>query len=816
MAGVMMLLTTPILLCSTSEPSLNNKDRTGTTFVTSATSPFQTDSENITIAQRNTILIDDQTLSNYKEKLRTFNSSLNSSHPDQLPGTVATSYNDSIKDLTHLSQVKMQKKTTQELEKESKGAHVIELSTEPHLSLVKHRQSGMFRKQKAPLTLEESNDNATTGYLENYTEIPTSKLKNSLAESTLSLGQITSPSMLDDDLFLTFTCQGRCGRKISFPCSCSATCVIYGTCCNNMAQDCPHVWEEGLARFDLIRTSDFFCDENSLYTIISCPKRKKESVQRIEMEPETSNKQMPMEETESLQIRNRFLSNINTNEQIQHLVGDNTTGLIGSEKTRKDSITSRLLAALSAAPVTDSETGLTFINKTIYNCNNMPESNALYWAILLNYSLTSPTKLGEFVQHQMLNKYHPPFNKEILTDHICLRNIQQTCHQTADIEEPSENYVKKCHESSYAVVLSFKSSLYYRNIFCAYCSKGRNIEYRLHLYNNVPYTRSSFQVLMTLTEDTFSLKKVNHGFEVTRVPWSQAKCPIHAQSFVEQVSNAGKSDQDSEIQCSVTCWDSNFTPRSDGMCKAPHGALLAIADDGLAALCPEAMEGLAQFLACGLKRELENLKNADFSAPSVSVVFDSSLNRSLYVVRLQFALPQPASWFFSYHTNDISENVYTVALLVKSFHHYRKSQNICQPREEDMKKTELKVFASSSLLKFGLERKANIPQVMEELRGRIVDDQNKTVVCLTKTVYCFKECPIKVLNPTQLLCMDDPVHEFDSALIRELRSSSCFHHLNQLKTKAKNRAITLTQDSESLLQYVLSLSFLAVTILLSF
>ncbi|GFN93795.1 hypothetical protein PoB_002030100 [Plakobranchus ocellatus] len=51
---------------------------------------------------------------------------------------------------------------------------------------------------------------------------------------------------------------GRCGKKISFPCSCSAACVIYGTCCDNMAQDCPHVWEERRSSFNLIRTLDYF------------------------------------------------------------------------------------------------------------------------------------------------------------------------------------------------------------------------------------------------------------------------------------------------------------------------------------------------------------------------------------------------------------------------------------------------------------------------------------------------------------------------------------------------------------------------------
>ncbi|GFN81824.1 hypothetical protein PoB_000833000 [Plakobranchus ocellatus] len=110
-----------------------------------------------------------------------------------------------------------------------------------------------------------------------------------------------------------------------------------------MAQDCPHVWDKGLSRFHLIRTSDYICDQNSIYTIVSCP-----ILERNEMEPETSNNQMSREATESLKIQKQLLSNNDTTEQRQHV----------------DSITGRLLAALSAAAVTDSDTGLTFINKT--------------------------------------------------------------------------------------------------------------------------------------------------------------------------------------------------------------------------------------------------------------------------------------------------------------------------------------------------------------------------------------------------------------------------------------------------------------------
>ncbi|GFN98945.1 hypothetical protein PoB_002545100 [Plakobranchus ocellatus] len=142
MAGVMVVLTTPILLCSTPGPPLNSKDRAGTAFETSSTLPLQRDSENDTTALGNTILIDGQILSNCQKDLKTFNSTLNSCYPDQWPGKLVTSlcaYNGSINNLGHFSQVKRPKKTSEEIVKIPKDAFAKELGTGPHYSFVKYR-----------------------------------------------------------------------------------------------------------------------------------------------------------------------------------------------------------------------------------------------------------------------------------------------------------------------------------------------------------------------------------------------------------------------------------------------------------------------------------------------------------------------------------------------------------------------------------------------------------------------------------------------------------------------------------------------------
>ncbi|GFO48760.1 hypothetical protein PoB_007526500 [Plakobranchus ocellatus] len=709
------------------------------------------------------------------------------------------------------------KDTTSQRSKTLSGGQIISRAM-ACFSSVEQSTPDMLREQNVLLTFEKSKDSIAYSNLENYTnfndiQMSTPQQKDVATESNLSFGQVGDEHGLD--LSLTFTCEGHCGKKISFPCSCSATCVVYSTCCDNIAHDCPHVWNEGLTRFDQFRKADFICAESSIYIFTTCPKTNKDFFELKEkMEPATSDNRISGNETENFETQNRFSISCDTPEQKEQVVRCNSTGAIGSEKKPEESITSQLFAAIASAPVTDLDTGFTFITKAVYNCHNMPERNALQWAVLLNYSFTSPTKLNDFVQHQSFKRYRPNFNENILTAHICKRKIQGTCNQNADLKEVSKMYAKKCLESNNAVLTSGAPPMFYRNRFCAYCNEGRHNKYKLYLSNKLVFSSGQqFQVLMSLTESNTLSLKLNRpaGDSVgnLKVPWSQAVCPIQDQGLPELVLNAGKSGQGNQALCSVTCDDRRFSLRSDGICKAPHEALLAIPDDGFVPLCPAAFTGLARFIVCALKKEIKGLEYADFSAPSISVGFDSTLNNSFYVVQLHLALPRLTKFIFSYSEKDLSQNVYSVALLVKSFHLYRKSHKICLEREEDKKTSELKVFASSSLINFARKMGIDLPQGLEELRGPIVDDQNKTTVCLTKTTE-FQ------IDPNKLLCMEDPLYERDSTWISRFSNSSCFYHFENLETKTKNIAVTLIESYETLLQCLLSLSFLATTMLLVF
>ncbi|GFO40949.1 hypothetical protein PoB_006745400 [Plakobranchus ocellatus] len=810
----MILSNSPTLLSSRHVFPLSNSTTTSilSTFL------YQAYSENYTSSQSIQLLFEGPILSRCQENRRTFNASLNKSHPEKRPEKGASSLC-ALQSLSNSSQYKISNNTSEQFEEDTNKASATKPITILSSSLAKPRPPGMFREWDVPFDLEKSIDNIVTGNTFNATETSLSNQKDYLDARTFSFGQVTQPSLMGDEnelsLPLTFTCKDLCGKEISFPCSCSPTCVVYDTCCDSMAQDCPHVWNEGLTRFDHIRTANFVCDENSIYTIVSCPKTNKENIEQNKNKTRFRDKQISRDEIEGPKTQLWIFSNVDTTTQRKQVIRDNSAGAMESQSPKESTI-SKILAAISAAPVTDSITGFTFINKTVYNCYGMPESNALQWAVWLNYTYASPTSLEDFVKHQIISKYQPDFNKDILKAHLCNRNIKHTCKQNADHKESFEAYAEKCNQSNNAVLLSrLPPFVYYRNRFCAYCNEGRHNKYALYVLNS-PMLLSSglrFHLLMSLTgPNKFSLKLnklAGDGTRNVKIPWSLATCSVQDPDPLKNDLNAVKSEQENRSLCSATCDDPSFTLRLDGICKAPHEALMAIADDGLVPMCPAAMAGLAEFVVCGLKKEIESLKNADFKTPSVSVVFDSSLNTSLYVVHLYMALPVPSKHIFSKAPQDISQNIYSVALLAKSFHHYRNSHPIC-PQGEKERNTESKTIASSSLFQYGRMWSHNLTKSMEKLRGPRLHNQNKTTVCLTPTNGKDK------MDPKRLLCMIDPVHEFDSSLISRFRNSSCFNYFDNLEKKIRNRATTFIENYEMLIKCEITLGIFVAVMLLFF
>ncbi|GFO11474.1 hypothetical protein PoB_003797900 [Plakobranchus ocellatus] len=649
--------------------------------------------------------------------------------------------------------------------------------------------------------------------LENGTNADDSKIAISKLEHPQDTGsfghrQVTTSIMSsdDDDLdrALTFTCHGRCGMSISFPCSCSATCVAYDTCCDGMAKDCPHVWEEGLAKFDPIRTADVICGKDSIYIISSCPGSIKKRIRRKEIE--------------TIDVAETFVMNENVS-----LSGDGVTpgagetmslNSSGSHRNFTKSIVEKLYSALSLAPVTDSDTGFTFANRAIYNCHNVSKGIALTWYLKLHYNFTSPTGLDDFDLNNDLNEYRPDFNTQILKAHLCIQGLVKTCDQTEVLEQQNEINVNKC-QNSHAILTPRKydsPNVYYRNKFCVYCNNGREKEYGLYLANNFDYRGTEFHVLMSLSKTntfSFTLKKSTLTSDTVVLPWSHATCSIPVSPEPPgTVSDSVTLESESRAECSVTCEHPSFKLRSDGHCKAEHATLIAISDDGLPPLCHSARTKLAKFFECGLANEVESLKNADLKSTSVSVVFDASTSKRLYVLELHMDFPEQSVYVFSNSRKDAFIHLQLVSLLAKSFKDYRQSHNLC-PEEDEVNQNGLRLI--HTLPFFTLEKilaSGPIPfdQRLEKLRGPVLDNGTTTTVCLTLVVGVY----YMNANPNRLKCMDDSEYERDNAWLSKFQSSNCFSHLKNIQSAGNNGSNGVVGYRRILLKLLLTLTVQAV------
>ncbi|GFN74958.1 hypothetical protein PoB_000146400 [Plakobranchus ocellatus] len=629
---------------------------------------------------------------------------------------------------------------------------------------------------------------------------------------------ISEPPMnsFKPDLTLTFTCEGRCGMEMSFPCSCSASCVVYGTCCDNMTQDCPHVWEEGMTKFDHMLGVDIVCHEDRLYMISSCPGSLGKDAEGKEVTLQTSRKPAVKRVNLSLESQSPNFDGVDSTPGTRDIIGFDSGKFSKSGRDVQESIIERLKLVLSAAPVTDSNTGFTFINKSIYDCNNMSQSTALPWSVASEYIAVSPVMLEDLERFNFDNQYQFDFDKEIFKAHQCLHDIVETCSQTAGLEEMNQIHAQKCRESTAIIYSRFKTA-FYRNKFCAFCNQGSYDRYSLYLPDKPIFRHESFQVLMSLSESgTINVRIFKPGVSRAVMPWSHAQCSIpdpntelsSSAGLIEEPANA---ESDSRDVCSVACINNYFKSPTDGRCKSQHSALLAVADDGLPPLCPSAMKGLANFLVCSLKSEVKSLIYADWRSPSVSTMFDASTNKTLYVVKINFDLVLLTSYVYSAIKDDVIQNIYHVAFLVKSFKTYQSSHNLCSP--QDLKKqnleSDLEVIrtSSQSVERYIHNLKLNMTfsEGMEQLRGPIVNRQDTTTVCFSSVYFSHR------LKFEYLRCMEDPEHERDKSLLHDFRSSSCFSYLENLGLPDSNGAHTaMPRDAIFLKMLVLAFIILVV------
>ncbi|KAK3727837.1 hypothetical protein RRG08_016038 [Elysia crispata] len=565
------------------------------------------------------------------------------------------------------------------------------------------------------------------------------------------------------DQRLEFTCRGRCGQRIALPCGCSASCVVYGTCCRDMSHDCPQIVQEGHARFGHLLTSDVICDEALIYRIVSCPllNKKQESPQQIDS---------PMlEQNHNSNLLNSLL-NQSGQDSTQSPSSFTLLSRISpqSDDRLKAKIIERLNKALVfSAPITDTNSGFTFVNKSIYDCHNMPNASPVTWSLRLDYSFETPSSLEDLVPLLRAdNRYTPMFNQQILIPHLCQRDVVRTCKGSRD-----EDFKEKCQNSTAIVYSNLEMPLYYANQFCAYCNEGRHYGLRLLEANQVLIKSIDLHLLMSLSTDgVYKLKTVKGTSRIT-LSWVGAQCTIP-----EAPAEKKASPEHGDKTCVVQCEGKDFTRRPDGMCKAPHSALFAIDEDGLTPFCPAVVSRFANFVSCGLKLLSVGMKNADFHTPTVSILLDPRIKKTLYVATLYMDLINlPNNMLMSDLFKDFLKNFNSLAILAKSFKDLRSSHDPCVRREDE---TELASLNDATINLKSLDDALGMYLYNEtkELHWVAADKQNASTMCAS-TFFVHKNETFPIKPFYLLICANVSDFELSAEIKQVLRGSKCFDYL---------------------------------------
>ncbi|RUS70144.1 hypothetical protein EGW08_022097 [Elysia chlorotica] len=553
-------------------------------------------------------------------------------------------------------------------------------------------REAMFKTQhSAGLAGYETTLRSTRGLQELFSQGP----------PTASAAASTQDPLDALDLSLQFTCRGRCGMEISFPCGCSASCVVYGTCCDDMDQDCPDIVREAHSRFGSLFNSGIICDENLIYTIASCPRYKPgdEHGSRQEGSSPSTEGAAPLVGEIRTELLNDLLNQGAKGSNPSIRTSTSPSSNIPGNKLKDKTIDRFNQALLASAPITDVNSGFTFVNRSIFDCHSIPDASMVTWLLRLDFSSETPLSLDDLLPFlKANNSYTPPFNQMVFFPHLCFRGVIRSCSNKTDHRNLDPDIEEKCQSSNAVVRSNLGTQTFYANRFCAYCNEGRHDKLRSQIGNQVLIKRYGLHLLMSLSPRGEYMVELVTGNLRPKVSWTETKCYISEETMdTERVSKVSSIQTDKTV-CETQCENWRFHMGRDGMCRSQHTVRMAVADDIVRPLCPSALHRLADFITCGLALLSPNLERAQFHAPDIAVQFDTRIQKTLYLFTLKVDLIiLTSTLFFEEKVVNYLENFISLATLARFFREYSSSHDLCTERDQKHVKIYKKQEKLSSL-----------------------------------------------------------------------------------------------------------------------
>ncbi|GFO47670.1 hypothetical protein PoB_007417500 [Plakobranchus ocellatus] len=346
-------------------------------------------------------------------------------------------------------------------------------------------------------------------------------------------------SVLEDPL--NESCYQRCGDVASFPCSCEVRCVVHNNCCKDLAQTCPTLYNLALHKFRHLHQAAVRCDEvEAIFVIDSCPRKEKRFGKRT-LDSGSSPVNISEQKRSSQNSASQYIDNF-----------------------------ALILDIAQAAPVTDINTGITYANSSIYECNKLltynlsaqsENSAKRTWSVGLGSLESSvPSSLSEFQQKIDLMRfsYIPPSLQPSLSGVMCYNEKVLSCisrlsksmanHVTCNV---SAREYYEIQTSRYPFTFT-KAPLEAQT--CAWCV----FEYRHEKYFNNRYPANGFRISAFMSDSTGKVV-FDHRERSQRLllPWSSWACEASSPPTTKETKSA----------CQVLKCDTNFVLTPEGECK---------------------------------------------------------------------------------------------------------------------------------------------------------------------------------------------------------------------------------------------------------
>ena len=366
-----------------------------------------------------------------------------------------------------------------------------------------------------------------------------------------SIERVAAGSSSVGTLRNSLSCEQRCGEDTNYPCSCDEKCVVYKTCCEDLTETCPGLYNLALAKFGHLLSASIHCDAISAVLLVqSCPP-KAENIHSFKEDLKTLKK-----------------STTPTTSYDQYASKD--------EQRRVFS----LLDILSNAPFTDYDTGIIYANASIYKCNKENTfisnqtlgSQAVSWMSQIGANnIDFHRKLNDIQKELDLSTYSylPPKSHPISAGTLCYSNWTLSCISQLSRElnisqltcDTGVNEYYSLRNVLRTMPLPDQSSAH---LICALCLSDAQ---RLSALSNRFYV-SGLKILMSLSEASGKVEYSVHKewlYPSQPIPWLLWTCNISDQS----THQAGR-------LCKAQHCDQLYLITSDGDCRKAVEAELFI------------------------------------------------------------------------------------------------------------------------------------------------------------------------------------------------------------------------------------------------